>query len=73
MDYNAFMDMSTLTDEARKELKIFYDYLTFKYNKKAKRKSGSDNKKEQFFNFVKNHTYILPENYKFNRDELHER
>lgn len=30
-------------------------------------------KKEQFFNFVKNNKINIPENYKFDRDELYDR
>ena len=73
MDYTAFIDINSLTEEARKELESFYEYLVFKYKKKIKRKTDEENKKEQFFRFVENHSYNLPENYKFNREELHER
>jgi predicted DNA-binding antitoxin AbrB/MazE fold protein len=30
-------------------------------------------KKERFFQFVKQHSFILPEDYCFNREELYER
>ena len=73
MDYSAFIDLNSLTDEAKKELKNYYDYLVFKYRKKTKRKINEESKKDQFFRFVENHSYNLAENYKFNREELHER
>ena len=31
------------------------------------------NKKEQFFQFVEKHSFILPESYRFNREEIYER
>ena len=73
MEYSAYINLNSLTDEARKELESFYEYLVFKYRKKTKMKTEVESKKEQFFRFVENHSYNLPENYKFNREELHER
>ena len=73
MNYTAFINLNSLTDEAKKELENFYEYLIFKYKKKSTRKTSEEKKKEQFFRFVENHTYNLPENYKFDREELHER
>ncbi|OQX76548.1 MAG: hypothetical protein B6D64_09665 [Bacteroidetes bacterium 4484_276] len=73
MNYTAFIDLNTLTDEAKKELKSFYEYLTFKYPKKIEKKISEESKKEQFFRFIEKHSYNLPEDYKVNREELHER
>jgi len=33
---------------------------------------GKSNKKKIFFEFVKQHSFNIPEGYKFNRDELYE-
>ena len=33
----------------------------------------NDKKKKIFFEFIKKHSYSLPSDYKFNRDELYER
>ena len=73
MDYTAFIDLNSLTGEAKKELESFYEYLIFKYKKKIKRKPDEENKKEKFEKFANNHLINLPENFKFNRDEAHER
>lgn len=32
-----------------------------------------ESKKEQFFRLVDEHSFLLPEHYQFNREELHER
>jgi len=73
MDYTAFIDLNSLTDEAKNELESFYEYLVFKYKKKVKRKTIGENKKEKFEKFADKHLINLPENFKFNRDEAHER
>ena len=65
--------MNSLTDEAKKELESFYEYIVFKYKKKVERKINEENKKEKFETFANKHLINLPENFKFNRDELHER
>ncbi|MCP4372899.1 MAG: hypothetical protein GY797_33060 [Deltaproteobacteria bacterium] len=40
-------------------------------------KRGADRslkiRKEQFFDFIKKYSFTLPENYTFNREEIHER
>ncbi len=33
----------------------------------------SQAKRDQFFHFVRNHRFSLPENYRFSRDEIYER
>ena len=35
MEYSAFINLNSLSEEAKKELKIFYEYLIYKYNKKV--------------------------------------
>ena len=37
MDYTAFIDINSLTEEARKELENFYEYLIFKYKNTFKK------------------------------------
>ncbi len=73
MDYNSFIDINSLSEEARKELESFYKYLVFKYGGKKKRKTDLEKKKEDFLKFADKHLIDLPEDYKFNREELHER
>jgi len=36
-------------------------------------KESLSNKKKRFFKFVKQHSFDIPEDYKFNRNELYER
>lgn len=42
MDYTLFIDFNSLTDEARKELESYYEYLVFKYKRKNKRKADEE-------------------------------
>ena len=37
MEYSAFINLNSLSEEAKKELKIFYEYLIYKYNKENKK------------------------------------
>ncbi len=73
MEYSSFIDLSSLSEDAKKELESFLEYLVFKYKKKTKRKNGKESNKEQFMKFADKHLIELPDNYKFNREELHER
>jgi hypothetical protein len=57
-----------LPEEARKVLKNFHNYLLVKYDKKYK-----ELRKRLFFESVRKHAFVLPEDYKFDREELHER
>ena len=61
------INMDILPEEVKKELLDFYEYLVNKYG----RKKLKDRK--AFFESVKAHSFKLPEAYKFNREELHER
>ncbi len=61
------IDMDILPEEVKKELMDFYEYLVNKYTKKRLKD------KKAFFESVKTHLFKLPEDYKFNREELHER
>ncbi len=39
MDHSAFLNINSLSEEAKKELLIFYEYLMFKYNKENEKKN----------------------------------
>jgi len=61
------LDLDILPDEAKREIKDFYEFLAKKYaTKKAKNKKA-------FFDAIRKYSFRLPANYKFNREELHER
>jgi hypothetical protein len=61
------INMDILPEEVKKQLLDFYEYLANKYGKKKLKD------KKVFFESVKLHSFKLPEDYKFNREELHER
>jgi hypothetical protein len=67
------LDLEILPKEAKKELLDFYEYLLNKYGRAKKEKVTMEKRKLQFFESVKKHSFVLPENYRFNREELHER
>ena len=67
------MEIDILPDEVKKELLDFYEYLVTKYVKKQMELKSSISNKKTFFESVKKHAVKLPEDYKFNRKELHER
>jgi len=73
METSAFIDLNSLNGEARKELESFYEYLVFKYKSSGNKKKKGESKKQKFEKFADEHLINLPEDYKFNRDELHER
>jgi hypothetical protein len=61
------LDLDILPEEAKKEIKDFYEFLVSKYaTKKARNKKA-------FLETVKMYSFKLPVDYKFNREELHER
>ncbi|MBL7103598.1 MAG: hypothetical protein ISS18_04645 [Bacteroidales bacterium] len=68
MDYTAFIDINSLTEEARKELESFYEYLIFKY-KKTKNKKLDVHKDKKNFSAIQLDT----KGFKFNREEANER
>ncbi|ACO04080.1 MAG TPA: DUF2281 domain-containing protein [Persephonella sp.] len=59
-----YINIGILPEEARNELLNYYEYLLKKYNK---------NKKELLKTLLSDPKGKLPENYKFNREEAHER
>jgi hypothetical protein len=61
------IDLRILPEEARKELIDFYEYLISKYKRGARRA------KKRLKEILSNPIGILPDNYKFNREEAHER
>jgi len=61
------IDLEVLPEEARKELIDFYEYLISKYKRRAKRA------KKGLKEILSGPVGILPDNYKFNREEAHER
>ncbi len=70
MESSGFINLNSLTDEAKKELENFYEYLIFKYKKKL----SKTNKKEthNFNEFLT--TPIKSKNFKIlNREERNER
>ena len=70
MDYTAFIDMNSLTEEAKKELESFYTYLIFKYKKKMFKKKKAD--KKNFEDFLA--SSIQSDNFMFlDREERNER
>ena len=68
MESSAFIDFNSLSREARKELQLFYEYLKFKYEKKAKGNHNSRTQKKRF-------TAIQLDTlgFEFNREEANER
>ncbi|NOX84578.1 MAG: hypothetical protein GXO86_01220 [Chlorobi bacterium] len=68
MDYSSFIDINSLSEEARKELESFYEYLVFKYKNIKTRKHKSQNHKDLFSSIQ-----IDTKGFKFNREEANER
>lgn len=68
MDHSAFIDISNLSEDAKKELMEFYAYLIKKYKLVKGKKSKLPVRKKDF-----NALSIDTIGYKFNRDEANER
>ena len=64
---NQKINLEILPEEARKELMDYYDYLINKYTKRL----GKSTKKLK--KALSKPVGILPENYRFNREEAHDR
>ena len=70
MDYSAYINLNSLTEEARKELESFYEFLIFKYKQKSFIKKKKDNR--PFEKFLS--TPIKSNDFKIlNREERNER
>lgn len=52
MEYTAFLNINELSEEAKNELKVFYEYLIFKYGKKKSNKKTT--KDARFKDFLSN-------------------
>ena len=68
MENLSFIDLNSLSEEARKELESFYEYLLFKY-KKIKQFKQKTKKSKNSFSALQLDT----KGFKFNRDEANER
>lgn len=68
MDYSAYINLNSLTGEARKELESFYEYLIFKYKRNKKKISDIQNSKRKF-----SAIQLDTKGFKFNREEANER
>jgi len=67
------IDMNILPEEIKKELLDFYEYLITKYGEKQSELKVPIKDKQVFFESVKRHSIKLPEDCRFDREELHER
>jgi hypothetical protein len=68
MEHSAYIDLSDLSEEAKRELMEFYSYLIKKYKLGKGNKSKMPIQKKHF-----NALSIDTIGYKFNRDEANER
>ena len=64
------LKIENLPVEAQRELFDFLEFLSAKYSKSV---VSSVNNKENFLQLVAKHTFKLPVEYKFSRDEIYER
>jgi len=64
------IDPLSLPEKAQQELVAFYEFLLFKYQKKIHSRSEKQMILKSIFQEANGK---LPENYTFNREELHER
>ncbi len=62
-----------LPESAQHELLDFYEFLVQKYATVRKRTHVRQDARKAFFIKVKTHSFTLPADYSFNRDEIHER
>lgn len=72
---NEDINLELLSQKEKYELFLFYKYLLFKSDKsknikKVKKKNEKWNNLEKFLSVNR---FDLPENYKFNRDEIYDR
>jgi len=68
MENLSFIDLNSLSEEARKELESFYEYLLFKYKKIKQFKQKTKKSKNNF-----SALQLDTKGFKFNRDEANER
>lgn len=68
------IDIEVLPPKVKAELLDFYEYLVHKYcDIKSPRVNNLLERKKLFFVSLKKHSFKIPDNYKFCREELHER
>ena len=74
------IDIDVLPEEIKKAFLDYYEYLVHKYAMKKKvagkeepRADEVKKRKKLFFKSVAMHSFKLPGEYSFNREELHER
>ena len=68
MNHFAFIDFNLLSEEAKKELQFFYEYLVYKYGLSNEKKPDQD-KDQKKFEAISLNTI----GFKFNREEANER
>ena len=68
MEYSTFLDLNSLSEEARNELESFYEYLLFKYKKRKKKKEKTLSSGAKF-----TAVQIDTKGFKFDREEANER
>ena len=68
MDYSSFIDLNALSEDARKELKSFYDYLIFKYKRIKSNKQINQKGKTRFTALQ-----LDTKGFTFSREEANER
>ncbi len=67
------IQIDRLPESARNELYDFYEFLMSKYTPSVKRSRSVNGTKTAFFRKVSTLSFTLPSNYRFDRNELHER
>lgn len=67
------IQIERLPESARNELYDFYEFLVKKYVPALSKSGSTREAKEAFFNNVTSRAFSLPADYKFDRDQLHER
>lgn len=65
------LDLLKLPEAARQELLTFYEFLIFKYQAQAD--TGRSKKQRILSGIFKEANGVLPDQYTFDREELHER
>lgn len=71
------IDITNLPEDVKRELLDFYEFLLNKYtvsvSLNTSDKSELSDKKKHFIESIEKHSYNLPKNFKFDREELYER
>jgi hypothetical protein len=67
------LHIDRLPEAARNELYDFYEFLMKKYAPNVRTPRTTAGARSDFFSKVDSHSFTLPADYHFDRDELHER